>query len=348
MKLLAPARVVVVLLLLIACGLRAAERLPAAGAIAGTTASGISSGGYMAVQFHVAHSSVVKGVGVLAAGPYYCAQGSAWAARYNCMNPGTWTPLPAVGALTAATEALAQAGLLDPTEQLRDARVWLFSGLSDHTVRPGVTQALQRYYLAYVPADRVVLKQDLDAGHAMITADHGGVCAATAAPFINDCDFDAAGALLAHLLGPLATPAGQPAGVLMQFDQREFAAVSPYAIGMDETGFLYFPQACRAGGCRIHVAFHGCRQGRETIGDAYSRHAGYNRWADSNRIIVLYPQAIARYGWGPWPWPSSYVFNPNGCWDWWGYSGTDYHTKRAPQIRAVKAMLDRLAEPVRE
>jgi poly(3-hydroxybutyrate) depolymerase len=348
MKWLAPTRIVVVFLLLAACGLRAAERLPAADAMAATTVSGISSGGYMAVQFHVAHSRVVKGVGVLAAGPYYCAQGSGWTARYNCMDPGTWTPLPAVGVLTAITDGLARAGLVDPTDQLREARVWLFSGRRDDTVRLSVMQALQSYYLAYVPADRVVLKQDLDAGHAMITADHGAVCAATAAPFINDCDFDAADALLAHLLGPLAAPTKQPANDLIQFDQREFSTAPPYAISMDDTGFVYFPRVCRAGGCRVHIAFHGCRQGREAIGDAYARHAGYNRWADSNRVIVLYPQAITRYGWGPWPWPTSYVFNPNGCWDWWGYSGADYHTKRAPQIRAVKAMLDRLAEPARE
>ena len=348
MKRLASAHVVLLLALLVPWGLRAAERLPAADAISPTTVSGISSGGYMAVQFHVAHSRMVKGAGVLAAGPYYCAQGSGWTARYNCMDPGTWTPLPAAGVLTAITEGLARAGLVDPTEKLGDARVWLFSGRRDQTVRSSVTQALRRYYAAYVPADRVVLKQDLDAGHAMITADHGAACAATAAPFINDCDFDAAGALLAQLLGPLAAATAEPTGALLEFDQREFAANAPRAISMDDTGFVYFPQACRAGGCRVHVAFHGCRQGREAVGDAYARHAGYNRWADANRIVVLYPQVVARYGWRPWPWPGSYVFNPNGCWDWWGYSGVDYHTKRAPQIRAVKAMLDRLAEPVRQ
>ena len=102
------------------------------------------------------------------------------------------------------------------------------------------------------------------------------------------------------------------------------------------------PQACRAGGCRVHVAFHGCRQGREYIAEQFARHAGFNRWADSNRIVVLYPQAITRYGWGPWPWPSSFVFNPNGCWDWWGYTGVNYHTKVGAQIKAVKAMLERL------
>src|SRR6202030_2001796 len=39
--------------------------------------SGISSGAFMAVQFGVSWSSIVRGVGVIAGGPYYCAQGTA-------------------------------------------------------------------------------------------------------------------------------------------------------------------------------------------------------------------------------------------------------------------------------
>lgn len=39
-----------------------------------TSVSGISSGAFMAVQFAVAHSAAVKGVGVTAGGPYFCAE----------------------------------------------------------------------------------------------------------------------------------------------------------------------------------------------------------------------------------------------------------------------------------
>ena len=38
--------------------------------------SGISSGAYMAQQFHVIHSSHVVGVGLVAGGPYRCAAGA--------------------------------------------------------------------------------------------------------------------------------------------------------------------------------------------------------------------------------------------------------------------------------
>ena len=63
-------------LLLFAAGV-AAQPLPRLAATTNdVTVSGISSGGYMAVQFQVAYSSVVRGAGIVAGGPYYCAEGS--------------------------------------------------------------------------------------------------------------------------------------------------------------------------------------------------------------------------------------------------------------------------------
>src|SRR5688572_23016232 len=55
--------------------------------------------------------------------------------------------------------------------------------------------------------------------------------------------------------------------------------------------------------------------------------------ADSNRLVVLFPQVSANP-----------VLNPKGCWDWWGYTGEDYLTKDAPQIAAIWKMAERLAE----
>ena len=100
----------------------AAERLPALGAeLAGTSVSGISSGGFMAVQFHVAHSRIVRGAGVIAGGPYYCAEGSVTRAMFNCMRPGSFTPLPATDVLTAFTASFAATGQIDPTANLGGA-----------------------------------------------------------------------------------------------------------------------------------------------------------------------------------------------------------------------------------
>jgi poly(3-hydroxybutyrate) depolymerase len=334
------------LLVFLARAVAAADALPAFGADPrGTSVSGVSSGGYMAVQLHVAHAGSISGVGVLAAGPYYCAQGSVWTAMYNCMTPGTWTPLPPVGQLKGAVQALAAARSIDPPAALRGSRVWLFGGTADGTVVPAVVDALERFYAQFVPPGALVRVRDVPAGHAMITMDHGAACGVTASPYINDCDFDAAGRLLAHLYGTLDAPAGQPPGRLHAFDQRPFAGGDAYGLSMADTGYVYVPAACAGTPCRVHVALHGCRQGVEAIGERFIREAGYNRWADANRLIVLYPQAIARNGPGFNAWRTTFVFNPRGCWDWWGYTGALYHTRDGAQIRAIKGMVDRIAAP---
>lgn len=308
----------------------AAEPLPGYGAdIAALTVSGVSSGGYMAVQMHVAHSSRVKGVGALAAGPYFCARGSLWIAWTRCM---TGSP----DASAAEAQRLARERLIDPLANLAGAPVWLFSGREDRTVVPEVVQALKRFYEAH--GAKPVLVADKPAGHAMVTADAGNACGASEPPFINDCDYDAAGELLRHLLGSLTPPSPASAGRLLAFDQREFGGTR--AISMAAEGFAYVPDACAGARCRVHVAFHGCRQGIDAVDERFARDAGYNRWADTNRLIVLYPQAVARYAW--------WTFNPRGCWDWWGYTGSEYATQEASQIRAVMGMVERLATPSKE
>ncbi|HEY7240426.1 MAG TPA: PHB depolymerase family esterase [Burkholderiales bacterium] len=309
----------------------AAPPLPRLDAEASATVSGLSSGAYMAVQVHVAHSSMIKGAGALAGGPYYCAQGSLWTAYYNCMKPGSFMPLPSLATLKTATDRLASDGRIDPTANLASGRAWLFTGTRDDTVARQVVEALQAFYGAYKTAS--VLVGDKPAGHAMVTEDAGNKdCGVTRSPFINDCHYDAAGALLQYLAGPLAPPAASPAGRLQTFDQKPFGG---YDISMGDEGYVYIPKDCETQRCRVHVAFHGCLQGKDAVDDTFAREAGYNRWADTNRIIVLYPQATARWWW---------VYNPNGCWDWWGYTGAQYHTKDGAQIRAVMAMLKRLGE----
>jgi poly(3-hydroxybutyrate) depolymerase len=80
------------------------------------------------------------------------------------------------------------------------------------------------------------------------------------------------------------------------------------------------------------VAFHGCLQDLDDIGTTFIERAGYNAWADTNKIVILYPQATAIF-----PYP-----NPNACWDWFAYDDTRYAQKNGHQMAAVKRMVDRL------
>ena len=346
-----PSRAACVLVALLAGPGFAAQQLAGHGAeLSAVTVSGLSSGANMAVQFHVAHSAWVKGAGAIAGSPYYCATGQFWTAYYNCMTPGTFTPLPSQARLVAATAWLEQTGRIDPTKNLAAARVWIFSGTRDDTVHSEAVAALAAYYRQYVQAANLQFVRDQPAGHALPSADPDitHACEATEPPYLNRCvdgktkaRYDAAGVLLAYILGELPPVAAKETGALKEFDQREFAGGTPYSISLADTGYVYVPAACDTQRCRVHVAFHGCRQYGGAVGTAFVRDGGYNRWADAHRLIVLYPQTIARSGWS---FDGSFVFNPRGCWDWWGYTGTDYHTKTGPQIRAVAAMVERLGQ----
>jgi len=155
-------------------------------------------------------------------------------------------------------------------------------------------------------------------------------------PYIVQCGYEAAEALLRHLYpGPFAKASDNPHrdGTLVLFDQSEFFTGPETTLSIHRVGYLYVPHACQEARCRLHVAFHGCRQDTASIHDDFVRDAGYNRSAATNNIVVLYPQATTSSD------------NPNRCWDFWGYTGQDYYRHNGRQMRTVKAMVDRLLGP---
>ena len=296
---------------------------------ASVSVSGISSGGYMTVQFHLAFSASIAGAGIVAGGTYYCAEGSMLKAKSSCMATLAGEPDPEQ--LVGVARAAAAAGTIDPLDKLARARVYIAGGSRDPVVTPPVVEALRRFYLlAGMRPENLKVETKIAAGHAFLTTDFGLACGETGSPFISDCDYDQAGAILNHIYGGLAAPV-EPRSGLVEFDQGEFLP-DPGEHGLDARGFLYVPSSCASGArCRLHVALHGCLQGHESEGDVFATRAGYNRWAESNGILVLYPQAVAT------------LTNPTGCWDWYGYDDDNYHLKSGRQMAALKGMVDRLA-----
>ena len=129
-----------------------------------------------------------------------------------------------------------------------------------------------------------------------------------------------------------------PAAQYIEFSQREFTG----NLGMASTGWGYVPVACANGAkCRLHVAFHGCAQNYAAIGDKFIKNTGYTRWADTNQIVVLFPQTQADSTAHSTP-ANGVASNPSACWDTIGLYGTNYAQHSGPQISAVKAMVDRL------
>jgi len=290
----------------------------------GVTVSGVSAGGYMAGQFHAAFSDQVTGLGIIAAGPWYCAKGELSRALGPCIEGGQIEPARLIDNARRAADA----GDIAPLASNRDHRVWLFHGRLDDAVARGVVEAAAEFYRSLVSDGGVREEYAVDAVHGLPTVSVGAPCDEFASPYLNACDYDAAGEMLAHIAA-VRQPRSEARGQLLAFDQSVFGDSSLFA-----TGYLYVPESCRAGGCQVHVFFHGCQQSAELVGDAVARGAGLNEWADTNRLLVLYPQVAAS---------SLSPMNPLGCWDWWGYTGENYATRKGRQLEAVHAMLERLA-----
>jgi hypothetical protein len=243
----------------------------------------------------------------------------------------------AVDELVGLTSELALAGRIDPIANLANDRVWIFHGGADPVVAKPVVDALQAYYELLVDPRNVKRTGLAAAGHTFpAAAKNLQDCGKTDTPFVGSCGIDGARQMLEHLYGPFgAQGAGVEAGTLVHFSQSSYARAAD-ADGLAARGWLYVPAACSghgaAGRCRLHVAFHGCKQGASYVQDAFVQQAGYLAAADAGRIVVLFPQAE----------PSFQPLNPNGCWDWWGYGSEEYATQAGPQIVAVKAMIDDL------
>ncbi len=359
-----PAKVAALLLALQCAPALAAERLKSFPVDpAQVSVAGLSSGAFMANQLHVAHSAEIMGAAMIAGGLYGCAVQEVTAdgvvsIMSRALGQCTTSPfmLDEVSSYRKIVDELAVKGWIDPPSNLARARLYFFTGGSDDVVRPEVVEAAKALYAALgVPAGNIVFEDRsgpaAHAGHAWVTTSYGGSCSANAAPYINDCFYDQAGAELKAIYGAgLAPPAGKRTGRIVAFDQTEFVPDRAAAAnGLAKTGYLYVPKACEPGAaelCRLQVALHGCTQSAEVLGDVFYTRIGLDEWADSNRIVVLYPQAhattVAEL-------PSSLWLtgmenaNPAGCWNWWGFAGdTQFLTRKGVQIDAIWKMIERL------
>ena len=137
--------------------------------------SGISSGGFMAHQFHVAHSAHVMGAGIVAGGPYYCARGSMLDAVTRCSSFAKLECTAMRSKLGSETKSCQKIDLAPKTENaescasprrrsarrgsrsrrryrvssrtLRTTSIYLFSGTYDAIVPQGVMGAVFHFYV---------------------------------------------------------------------------------------------------------------------------------------------------------------------------------------------------------
>jgi len=330
--------------------------------------SGLSSGAFMTVQLHLAHSSLFIGAGVVAGGPYRCVESfpnasmiaeDAWVqnAYFICMNPLIPEAGPKVPRLLQIARQTADAGKIDPLVNLKKARLYIFTGSEDKVVDSAVVESTRAFYEGLgVDPDNIQFDDKLPAGHALLTTNpDDNPLGANEPPYLNRWSEPTMQSweILSQIHGKLAPADGPPRGRLMAFDQRPFFGHDSRA-SMSRLGYLYVPPSKENVRLRVHVALHGCKQGanyvdlvdglpdkanRAPYGNRYVTTTGYNEIADANDFAVLYPQVEGI--------DDGRTQNPEGCWDWWGYScpdaqAPDYYSQQAIQIRAIHAMLQRL------
>lgn len=306
-----------------------------------TTVSGLSAGGFMANQLGIAHSSFFKGVGIFAGGPYMCAGHNNYTA---CMYNASISNAQ-LSTMQNSLNSFSTNGTIDGKANIASQKIFMFVGTSDYTVGPNPMNALQTQYTNNgVPAANLVHVQRASTAHVFPTdfdSTGNNACSTTGSPYISNCGYDGAKAVLQHFYGTLNARNNAPAAAnYIEFDQAPFANGNP---GMAATGWVYVPQNCKDGAqCKVHVALHGCQQSFSKIGDKFIKNTGYTRWADTNSIIVLFPQTVVDNTSRSTS-ASGSLPNPNACWDWVGWYGGNFAQKGGTQLNAIKAMVDQLS-----
>jgi poly(3-hydroxybutyrate) depolymerase len=299
--------------------------------------AGISSGGFFGVQMHVAHSRTFKGAAIYAGGVYYCALGNVITALTACGGEGLYAST--LAASETYLNAQSAAGTIDDVRNLREQPVYLWSGTQDTVVKQAEMNDLQTEYKHY-GADIVKYDNAFAAQHGWESPDGELSCGTLGSPFMINCNagsraYDSERTWLSAFFEHLRPRNdGRLRGHLVNFDQTEFGAAASNS--MDTNGYYFVPERCsERHPCGLVVAFHGCLQTQADIGTKFITESGIDEWADSNDIIVLYPYAVKS---------TTVPFNPQGCWDWWGYDDPNYALKSGTQTTIVYKMVQRLME----
>ncbi|MGS2745132.1 PHB depolymerase family esterase [Halomonas sp. LS-001] len=308
---------------------------------------GVSSGGYMAMQLAVAWPERFAGVGVLAAGPWSCAQGSLSLALNQCMM--TRRGLPSIDALNTRWANYREQGQVGSESARSALRAYVWHGESDSVVDPALGDLLAEQLQQWL-ADEEQLKvaRSPETGHgwpvklmnnAVALSQPLGDCQSGGGSHLLACEENIAADMLnwLHPDADSSTLSSAASGELLAFDQSDFDAK-----GLADSGYVYLPEGCQDGSCEVTIALHGCQMNAEQVGDTFVRDTGLNEWADQHGRIIVYPQA------------ESTLANPQGCWDWWGFAESSWQlnplhdTRQGSQVSALMAMLTRLQSSAAE
>jgi hypothetical protein len=240
-----------------------------------------------------------------------------------------------VAELVSEVQTNSDLNLIDPASNIANHTVYLFGGLADTIVQHQCMIDVQSMY-QQLGVTKMVSYFNYSAEHAWITNFYGNSCGYSGSPYINNCGLDFAGNFLSAALTDLGVKWNSTRGHfdknnIVEFSQAQYGA-SSLLNSLAGHGYLYVPQQCASKQvqCHLHISFHGCTmEANSWEGLTFVAYSGLNQWAESNNVVVYYPQAASNV----------LADNPNACFDWWGYAGSDYAQKGGAQISIFRKII---------
>ena len=226
----------------------------------------------MATQFHVAHSGLVKGAGVVAGAPYYCSEGSIRNSLGRCMKADEQIP-------TCRAPRARRAGSRSTARSIRSPaspndRVWIFRGAPIRScASPWRTRWRPTTSALVNPANSRPRRARSAAGHTFPTrAPTRSRCDASEPPFVGNCGLRRRTRAARAPVRQARRRAARRGRTACASSTRGLTRQRPAAPASPSEAGFSCPQSCRRrrrDACRLHVVFHGCKQGASFVGDQF-------------------------------------------------------------------------------
>ncbi len=257
--------------------------------------------------------------------------------------------------------------LIADTANIAKQRVLIYQGQNDQIVRPEMADKLKEFYSRLgVSASDLKVMMEPGNHNFPTTREDGFSCSDTRVPFIANCQRDTAGDILEHLLERKLVRGQFNILHLKKIEQKG----APTSLA--SYGYLYATPFClnNPTACDLHVALHGCQMSddfdanfqslyqnkvqlthllgvsnyemmarRPQMGAlSFARRSGYAEYAEdvSNNVMILFPQTQIT--------SANYPANPNGCWDWFGWTGSDYATNKGSETSWLNTYIQQIRQ----
>lgn len=284
-------------------------------------ASGVSSGAFMAVQLGIVHSKKFKKIGVFSGGPYFCSLGSATQALSVCMKNPKKTDFQTMDKELKKYE---NGYLIDSLYHLQKSFFYIVHGKKDPVILSESATNLSSQLGKYKTPHKLEFIENL--GHGLSQKNVGSECDKTQIPWVNNCmesSIEKFFSLTSMEKQKSPSTEGQWYYLSNNSQYTHLNWFSKYT-------YVFVPQRCETQQCSAHLALHGCLQSPEFVKNDFYTQSGYIEASKVHNVIMIFPDI------------KKSKENPNGCWDWYGYTDKFFATNKAQQIQFLNNVTEKI------